>query len=61
MHRENLNPRQERFVIEYLKDGNDIGAAILAGCATFSAAVHAHRLLKNEWVLEEIRDNRDRV
>jgi phage terminase small subunit len=57
MHRENLNPRQERFVSEYLKDGNGNGtaAAIRAGYATSSAAVQAHRLLKNEWILEEIQ------
>jgi phage terminase small subunit len=60
-HRENLNPRQKRFVLEYLKDGNGTGAAIRAGYATSSAAVHAHRLLKNEWVLEEIFAHQDRV
>jgi phage terminase small subunit len=61
MHRENLNPRQGRFVAEYLKDGNGTGAAIRAGYANSSAAVHAHRLLQNEWVLEEIRAHQERV
>jgi phage terminase small subunit len=59
--RENLNPRQKRFVLEYLKEGSGTRAAIRAGYATSSAAVHAHRLLKNEWVLEEIRAHQDRV
>ena len=31
IHRANLNPRQERFVLEYLKDGNGTRAAIRAG------------------------------
>jgi phage terminase small subunit len=53
MDRENINPRQQRFVVEYLKDGNGTGAAIRAGYATSSAAVDAHRLL-NEWVLQQI-------
>jgi len=61
MHRENLNPRQERFVAEYLKDGNGTAAANRAGYAKSSAAVQAHRLLKNEYVLEEIRAHRARV
>jgi len=55
VHRANLNPRQERFVLEYLKDGNGTRAAIRAGYAASSAAVHAHRLLKNERVLEKVR------
>jgi len=55
IHRANLNPRQERFVLEYLKDGNGTRAAIRAGYATSSAAVHAHRLLKNERVLDKVR------
>lgn len=61
IHRENLNPRQERFVAEYLKDGNGTQAAIRAGYATSSAAVHAHRLLKNERVLDKVRAHQSRV
>ena len=61
IHRTNLNPRQERFVIEYLKDWNGTQAAIRAGYAVSSAAVHAHRLLKNERVLEKIRVHQNRV
>ncbi len=61
IHRENLNPRQERFVAEYLKDGNGTQAAIRAGYATSSAAVHAHRLLKNERVLDKVRAHQNRV
>ncbi len=61
IHRANLNPRQERFVLEYLKDGNGTRAAIRAGYAASSAAVHAHRLLKNEKVLDKIRAHQDRV
>ncbi len=60
-HRANLNPRQERFVVEYLKDGNGTKAAIRAGYATSSAAVHACRLLKNETVLEKLRASQDQV
>jgi len=61
IHREYLNARQERFVLEYLKDGNGTQAAIRAGYAISSAAVHAHRLLKHEIVLEKIRDNEKHV
>jgi Terminase small subunit len=57
----NLNGRQERFVLEYLKRGNGTKAAIAAGYAHSSAAVHAHRLLKNERVLEKIRASKRRV
>ena len=60
VHRANLNPRQERFVLEYLKDGNGTRAAIRAGYAASSAAVHAHRLLKNEGVLEKVRAHQNR-
>ncbi len=55
IHREYLNPRQERFALEYLKDGNGTQAAIRAGYASSSAAVHACRLLENELVVEKIK------
>ncbi len=61
IHREKLNPRQERFVSEYLKDGNGTQAAIRAGYATSSAAVHAHRLLHNKRVLDKVRAHQNRV
>ena len=53
-HRTKLNPRQERFVVEYLKDRNGTQAAIRAGYAASSAAVHAHRLLKKDTVLDKL-------
>ena len=59
--RPNLNARQERFVLEYLKQGNGTKAAIAAGYAFSSAAVHAYRLLKNETVLKEIRARQNRI
>jgi phage terminase small subunit len=59
--RANLNARQERFVVEYLKDGNGTKAAIRAGYATSSAAVQAHRLLGNEKVLAKVRARRNRI
>ncbi len=61
MHRAKLKPRQERFVLEYLKDGNGTQAAIRAGYATSSAAVHAHRLLKNERIVEKIKAHHTRL
>lgn len=55
VHREYLNPRQERFALEYLKDGNGTKAAIRAGYAASSAAVQASRLLNTETVVDKIR------
>ncbi len=55
IHRDNLNARQKRFAQEYVRDGNGTWAAIRAGYAGSSAPVHAHRLLKNDKVREEIR------
>ena len=60
-HRANLTPRQERFVLEYLKDSNGTKAAIRAGYAPSSAAVHACRLRKNQMVLEKIRAHQNSV
>ncbi len=61
IHRGYLNPRQERFVLEYLRHGNGTKAAVCAGYAASSAAVQAHRLLRNETVVGKIRalQNRD--
>jgi phage terminase small subunit len=61
IHRGYLNPRQERFVLEYLKHGNGMKAAIGAGYAASSAAVQAHRLLRNETIVGKIRALQNRV
>jgi phage terminase small subunit len=50
-----LNVRQERFVLEYLKDCNGTQAAIRAGYSRKGAEVHAHRLLRNLQILNKIR------
>ena len=47
-------------MLEYLKDGNGTRAAIRAGYAASSAAVHAHRLLKNDTVLDKVRARQNR-
>jgi len=44
---EGLNPRQERFIQEYLLDCNGRQAAIRAGYSSNGAAVQAGRLLTN--------------
>ncbi len=49
-----LNPKQERFVLEYLKDLNATQAAIRAGYAAGSAQVTGSRLLSNAMVSEAI-------
>jgi len=54
-HRAKLNPRQKRFIVEYLKDGNGTRAAVRAGYAPSSAAVQACRLLQNDRVLNNVR------
>ena len=47
-----LNERQKRFVLEYLKNGgNGTEAAIAAGYSPRSAAVQASRLLNDDKVL----------
>lgn len=45
-----LTPKQQRFVLEYLKDQNGKQAAIRAGYAPGSAEVQACRLLRNAQV-----------
>ena len=42
-----LTPRQERFVVEFLKDANATQAAIRAGYAPRSAEGTASRMLRN--------------
>lgn len=47
MNSRSLSARQQRFVAEYLVDGNGQRAAIAAGYGVAGAAVAAHRLLSN--------------
>lgn len=49
-----LNARQNAFIREYLIDFNGTQAAIRAGYARSSAAVHAHRLITNDKIRAEI-------
>lgn len=49
-----INPKQERFCIEYSKDHNATGAAIRAGYAQGGAAAKGCELLKTPAVREEI-------
>ncbi len=51
---EALNPRQDRFVDEYLLDGNGTQAAIKAGFSPATAAQQASRLLRNVKVQQAI-------
>ncbi len=51
---EALNPRQDRFVDEYLLDGNGTQAAIKAGFSPATAAQQASRLLRNAKVQQAI-------
>jgi phage terminase small subunit len=50
-----MTPRQERFVLEYLKDCNGTQAAIRAGYATRSAAQQAYDLLRNRPIAAAIQ------
>ena len=49
-----LNPKQQKFVLEYCKDLNATQAAIRAGYSEASAHVTASRLLSNAKVAEQI-------
>lgn len=49
-----LNPKQQRFVLEYLKDLNATQAAIRAGYAPGSAQVTGSRLLSHAMVSEAV-------
>jgi phage terminase small subunit len=55
----NLNPKQEKFVHEYLKTLNVTQSAIKAGYSPQSAHVHGSRLLKNEKVAEYIKKQKE--
>ncbi|MEJ7207553.1 terminase small subunit, partial [Staphylococcus epidermidis] len=49
-----LNPRQEKFVSEYLKTLNITQSAIKAGYSPHTASEQGSRLLKNEKVAKYI-------
>lgn len=53
-----LNPRQQRFVAEYLIDLNATQAAIRAGYAPASAHVHASRMLKDAKISEAVEQGK---
>lgn len=55
----NLNPRQEKFVHEYLKTLNVTQSAIKAGYSPQSAHVQGSRLLKNEKVYKYIKEQKE--
>jgi phage terminase small subunit len=54
-----LTPKQERFVLEYLKDLNGKQAAIRAGYSPKTAEVQASRLLSNVKVSEFVKAQMD--
>jgi len=49
-----LNARQERFILEYLKDQNASAAAIRAGYSEKTKGTHACELLRNPLIQERI-------
>jgi phage terminase small subunit len=51
-----LNLRQERFVVEYLKQGNATQAAIAAGYSERSAYSQGERLLKNAEISRRVNE-----
>lgn len=56
-----LTPKQQRFVEEYLVDGNATQAAIRAGYAESGAHVEGARLLKNAKIAELVAKGRSAV
>src|SRR5262245_42008832 len=50
----NLNARQERFILEYLKDQNASAAAIRAGYSAKTKGTHAAELMRNPLIQERI-------
>ena len=56
-----LNPRQEKFVAEYLKTLNMTQSAIKAGYSPHTASEKASRLLKNKKVAKYIDEQRKRI
>lgn len=56
-----LTPKQERFIDEYIKDLNATQAAIKAGYSEKTAGVQGSVLLKNPKVSEEIKKRLDSI
>ena len=56
-----LNPRQEKFISEYLKTLNVTQSAIKAGYSPHTASEQGSRLLKNKKVAKYIDEQRKRV
>lgn len=56
-----LSPKAQRFINEYLKDGNGKQAAIRAGYAPKAAEVQASRLLRNVQVADAIRTRQQQL
>ncbi|MEJ7164782.1 terminase small subunit [Staphylococcus capitis] len=56
-----LNPRQEKFISEYLKTLNVTQSAIKAGYSPHTASVQGSRLLKNKKVAKYIDEQRKRI
>lgn len=52
------NTRQQRFIDEYLIDGNGTAAAIRAGYSKRSAKMQASRLMTNDVILAELNERR---
>jgi phage terminase small subunit len=50
-----FTPREERFIAEYLVDGNGTRAAVAAGYSEGNAKSQAYELLKRPHVLAEIK------
>jgi len=56
-----MRAKWEAFINEYLRDFNGAQAAIRAGYSPRSARQHAHRLLTNDDILNEIRARLDEM
>lgn len=56
-----LTPKQERFIEEYIKDLNATQAAIRAGYSEKTAGVQGSVLLKNPKVSEEVKNRLDSI
>ena len=61
MKRDQLNVRQERFVAEYLVNGNGTRAAITAGYSRRTAESQASSLLRNPKVSQAVEAGRQRL
>jgi phage terminase small subunit len=60
-HAGSLTPKQERFAVEYLKDGNATQAAIRAGYSAVNADVTGPRLLGNVGIAAAIEAGREKI